>query len=116
MKTKIKKLQIDQHKGWKACWWEGFESKDESVCIIEIEPGKSLNHKHLLKTEHEFEIILDGEATYKGAINGVFHFGDVVEQTGTSDLIKIKNTGDKTLRLICVNRPPWRPEHEEILI
>ena len=114
MKIKLKELKIDKHNGWKAYWWEGFESKDESVCIIEIEPGKSLNHKHLLSGEDEYEIILEGEATYEGDINKTLRFGEVIEQLGKSNLIKIKNMGDKPLKILCVNRPVWKPEHEEI--
>lgn len=113
MKTNIKKLKIDKHNGWKAYWWDGFETKEESVCLIEIEPGKSLDHMHLLAEEIETEIILDGEATYEGDIHGTFRPGDVIEQKGKSKLIKIKNTGNKPLRILCVNRPPWRQEHEK---
>jgi len=115
MKTKIIKLKVDKHNGWKAYWWKGFETKSESVCLIEITPGKSLDHQHLLSTEDEYEIILEGKASYKGEINKTLKFGDVIEQKGKSGLIKIKNKGKKPLRILCINRPPWKQEHEKNL-
>jgi len=114
MKIKIKKFKVDKHKGWKAYWWDGFETKSESVCLIEIAPGESLNHQHLLSKENEYEIILEGKANYEGEINKTFKFGDVIEQKGKSGLIKIKNGGKKPLRILCINRPPWRQKHERI--
>lgn len=113
MKTKIIKLKVDKHNGWKACWWEGLETKEESVCIIEIEPGKSLKHTHLLKEGFEIEVVLDGKAKYEGEINKTFHTGDIIEQKGRSELIEIKNIGSTRLRILCINRPPWRQEHEK---
>ncbi len=114
MRIKFKKLEVDSHNGWRAYWWKGHESKETSVCIIEIDPGKSLDHIHLLPEEFETEVILDGEATYSGSINTKLKSGDVVEQRGKSGLIKIQNRSNKPLRILCINKPPWQSSHETI--
>ncbi len=115
MKLIKRRLKIRKNNGWKAITWDGNRTKKESLCILEIAPGKSLVHIHLLSNMHEYEIILEGVATYEGAISGVFKFGDILEQKGKSGLIKIKNKGRKPLKILCINRPPWNVKHEKIL-
>lgn len=114
MKFEIHPWKIDKHKGWKAYWWKGNDDGKSSICIIEIDPGKSLDHKHINPNEHETEIILEGVAFYEGDINKKLKAGEVIDQYGTSNLIKIKNVGDAPLKLLCINRPPWKESDEEM--
>ena len=114
MKFNLHKWKVDNHQGWKVYYWPGHEEKSLSICIIEIDPGKSLDHKHINPKEHETEIILEGEAYYEGEINKKLKAGNVIDQYGTSSLIKLKNIGKTPLRFICINRPPWEEEDEEI--
>jgi uncharacterized cupin superfamily protein len=114
MKYNLHKWRVDKHSGWRAYWWKGHEEKDLSFCIIEIDPGKSLDHRHINPNEHETEVILEGESFYEGEVNKKLKEGDVIDQYGISELIKLKNVGDKPLKLLCINRPPWKEEDEEI--
>lgn len=113
MELKITKLIVNQNKGWKAYYWDEPEEKDLSICVLEIEPGGVIDHAHLLETEFESEIIMEGEATYEGEIDGVYKFGDILNQFGKSGRIKLYNKSNKPLKILCINRPPWRPEHEK---
>lgn len=81
---------------------------------MEFDPGCKFKHIHLLPNEHEIEIVLEGEGKYSGAINKKVKPGDIIEQIGKGELITIENTGKKPLRILCINRPPWRKSHEEI--
>lgn len=110
---------------------EYFQVPDKTVlCELlhpkndNIEMGCSIAHAildkdeaslpHKLKTSVEIYYILEGE--------GVMHIDNQLKEVGEGDAIYIppgsvqwiKNTGQSSLKFLCVVTPPWRKEDESL--
>ena len=85
-----------------------------SIAFAELESGSS-SLPHILQTRTEVYLVLEGE--------GLAYVGGQAQTMQPNDLILIpagveqyvENTGDSTLKFICIVSPPWAKEDEFVM-
>lgn len=85
-----------------------------SLAFAELEPGAA-SLPHILKNQTEVYLVIEGSGmAYVGGQAQAMQQGDLVLIPNDIEQY-VENTGDQTLRFICVVSPPWAKEDEVVM-